>query len=451
MRRTVTVVTIAAGVLACSGAATVFVLRDRAAPAAAATAVPTGTAPVQRTDIVQRQRVNGTLNYGSTTTVSAPAGATPDQVQQARATVNTAHASLTAAITAATDTAAASQLAISQAQGPAAVAAAQQHAQQAQHQADAQVASARVSLQNADAALQMLQSSARLDGSFTWLPAPGARVNQGQTLYAVNGRPVVFFYGGQPAYRQLGPGVNGDDVKQLEQDLIDLGFASPANLTADGNFTGADSAAVQRWQAALGLPQSGTVRLGEVVFASGPVRVAAVRAALGAQAAPGTPVLDLTAVHHTVTVQLDVSRQQLVNRGDQVSVLMPDGHTNVAGSVTDVSRVATTPQNQGQGQGGSAQQPTVAVTITLADESAAGTLDQAPVYVSITTASKKNVLAVPVTALLAQPDGGYAVAVRSGGARRLVTVQPGLFGDGGLVEVSGSGLAEGQTVEVPAR
>lgn len=450
MRRAITV-TIVAGVLACSGAGAVLVLRDRPAPTAAATAVPTGTAPVKRTDIVQRQRVNGTLNYGGTTTVSAPGGATADQVQQARATVNTARASLSAALTAATDTAAANQLAVSQAQGGAAVAAAQQHAQQAQHQADALVAGARVSLQNAEAALQMLQSSARLDGSFTWLPALGTTVNQGQALYAVNGRPVVLLYGVQPAYRQLSPGVSGDDVKQLEQDLTDLGFASSANLTADGNFTGADSAAVQRWQASLGLAQSGTVRLGEVVFASGPVRVAAIRAALGAQAAPATPVLDLTAVHHTVTVPLDVSRQQLVNRGDQVSVLMPDGHASVAGSVTDVSRVATTPQSQGQGQGGPNQQATVAVTVTLADESAAGTLDQAPVYVSITTASRKNVLAVPVTALLAQPDGGYAVAVRSGGRRRLVSVQPGLFGDGGLVEVTGSGLAEGQTVEVPAR
>ena len=450
MRRTIAV-TAAAGVVACSCAIAIFVLRDRAAPAAAATAVPTGTASVQRTDVVQRQRVNGTLNYGATTTFSAPGGATPDQVQQARATVNTAQASLSAAVTAASDTAAANQLAISQAQGQAAVTAAQQHAQQAQHQADAQVASARVSLQNAEAALQMLQTSARLDGSFTWLPALGAHVSQGQALYAVNGTPVMLFNGTQPAYRQLGPGVSGADVKQLEQDLIDLGVVSAANLTADGNFTSADSAAVRRWQASLGLPQTGTVRLGEMVFASGPIRVAAVRASLGAQAAPGTPVLDLTAIHHTVTVPLDVSRQQLVNRGDQVSVLMPDGHTTVAGSVADVSRVATTPQNQGQSQGGSGQQATVAVTITLADESAAGTLDQAPVYVSITTASRKNVLAVPVTALLVQPDGGYAVAVRSGGARRLVTVQPGLFGDGGLVEVSGSGLAEGQTVEVPAR
>jgi len=442
---------VAASIVACFGGAAVFLVRDQRAPAAAATAVPIGTARVVRTDVVQRQRFNGTLNYGGTTTISAPGGATPDQVQQARAAVNTAQAALNAALTAAGDTAAANQVAISQAEGAAAIAAAQQHAQQMQHQADAQVASARVALQNATTALQMAQSSARLDGSFTWLPGAGAVVNQGQPLYAVNGHPVILLYGAQPAYRQLSAGVSGDDVKQLEQDLIDLGYGGPANLTADGNFTGADSAAVQRWQAALGQPQTGAVRLGEVVFAPGPVRVAAVRTALGAQAAPGTPVLDLTAIHHTITVALDVSRQQLVQRGDQVSVLMPDGHTNAAGTVTDVSRVATVPPSQGQGQGGPGQMPTVSVTVALTDESAAGALDQAPVYVSITTASRKGVLAVPVTALLAQPDGSYAVAVRSAGSRRLVAVQPGLFGDSGLVEVTGSRLAEGQVVEVPAQ
>ena len=442
---------VAVGIAASFGAAAIFLVRDRPALPAAATAVPIGTARVVRTDIVQRQRFNGTLNYGGTTTISAPGGATPDQVQQARAAVNTAQAALSAALTASSDTAAANQVVISQAQGAAAVAAAQQHAQQMQHQADAQVASARVNLQNATTALQMAQSSARLDGSFTWLPGAGAVVNQGQPIYALNGRPVILLYGAEPAYRQLCPGVSGDDVKQLEQDLIDLGYGGPANLTADGNFTGADLAAVQRWQAALGQPQTGAVRLGEVVFAPGSVRVAAVRVSLGVQAAPGTPVLDLTATRHTITVPLDVSRQQLVNRGDQVSVLMPDGHTNAAGTVTGVSRVATVPPSQGQGQGGPGQTATVSVTVTLTDESGAGALDQAPVYVSITTASKKNVLAVPVTALLAQPDGSYAVAVRSAASRRLVAVQPGLFGDGGLVEVTGAGLAEGQLVEVPAQ
>jgi hypothetical protein len=154
-----------------------------------------------------------------------------------------------------------------------------------------------------------------------------------------------------------------------------------------------------------------------------------------------------------VTAQVDAGRQQLVHPGDQVSVLMPDGRTNAPGTITDVSRVAAAPQAQGnQGQGGQAPAAaTVAVTVTLADEAAAGALDQAPVYVSIVSASQRNALAVPVTALLAQPDGGYAVAVHAGGGRRLVTVQPGLFGDGGLVAVGGAGLAEGDVVEVPAQ
>jgi hypothetical protein len=271
-------------------------------------------------------------------------------------------------------------------------------------------------------------------------------------LYGVAGRPVVLLYGAEPAYRALGPGTSGDDVRQLERDLLALGFASASDLAVDGSFTAADAAAVSRWQAAIGVPQTGTVRLGEVVFAAGAVRVSAVRAALGADSAPATPILDLTSTGHAVTVQLDASQQQLVQTGDQVSVLLPDGRTTVAGTVADVSRVATQPSaapNQSQGSGSAP--PTIAVTVTLTNESAAGTLDQAPVSVSITAASKKGVLAVPVTALLAQPNGNYAVAVRSGGERRLVTVQPGLFGDGGLVEVTGAGLAAGELVEVPAQ
>jgi peptidoglycan hydrolase-like protein with peptidoglycan-binding domain len=454
-------------VVAAGIAAAALALHGRQAPVAATTAVPIGTARVTRADIVERQRINGTLGYGTPWTVSAPAGTTADALRQAQAELATAQAAQAGAGQADSDTAAANQLAIAQAQAAVTaagsnatalataqqqLAAAQQHAAQAQHQADAQLTTARVAAQNAQAAVQMAQSSARLDGSVTWLPAPGATVQQGQTLYAVAGRPVVLLYGAEPAFRDLVAGVSGDDVRQLERDLIDLGFATSSTLTVDGGFTGADAAAVSRWQAALGLPQTGGVRLGEVVFAAGPVRVAAVRAALGADAAPGAPVLDLTSTRHSVVAQLDAGRQQLVHPGDQVSVLMPDGRTSVNGSVTDVSRVATQPaQGPNQGQGNQQPPPSIAVTVTLADESAAGTLDQAPVYVSITVASKKGVLAVPVTALLAQPNGDYAVAVRAGGERRLVTVQPGLFGDGGLVEVTGAGLAEGQLVEVPAQ
>ena len=84
-----------------------------------------------------------------------------------------------------------------------------------------------------------------------------------------------------------------------------------------------------------------------------------------------------------------------------------------------------------------------------------GVLDQAQVQVAITSAEDRGVLAVPITALLAQPGGRFAVVVVSSSAgrasRRTVPVQTGLFDEiGGVVEVSGPGLAAGQRVAVPA-
>jgi multidrug efflux pump subunit AcrA (membrane-fusion protein) len=92
---------------------------------------------------------------------------------------------------------------------------------------------------------------------------------------------------------------------------------------------------------------------------------------------------------------------------------------------------------------------TVAVTVALDHPKETGALDQAPVDVDITTDTARNVLAVPVNALLALAEGGYAVEVQDpGGARRLVAVRLGLFADS-LVEVGGAGLRPGMKVVVP--
>ena len=71
--------------------------------------------------------------------------------------------------------------------------------------------------------------------------------------------------------------------------------------------------------------------------------------------------------------------------------------------------------------------------------------------VSITDRTVPNVLAVPVTALLALAGGGYAVeVVADDGTHHLEAVTPGLFDDAaGRVQVSGSELAAGQRVVVP--
>ena len=89
------------------------------------------------------------------------------------------------------------------------------------------------------------------------------------------------------------------------------------------------------------------------------------------------------------------------------------------------------------------------VTVRLAQPRLAGHLDQAPVTVNIVSARVRNVLAVPVNALVALAGGGYAVQVVQGRATHLTAVRTGLFGST-LVQVSGAGLEPGVRVEVPA-
>jgi len=200
---------------------------------------------------------------------------------------------------------------------------------------------------------------------------------------------------------------------------------------------------VQRLEERLGVSfPPGSLSLGQVVFEPTTLRVATVTGSLGG-AASG-PVLTATSDRHVVTIQLDASQQSEVKAGDTVSITLPDG-TATPGVATAVGTVATT-----SGSGGSPA-TTVPVQVKLTDPKAAGTLDQAPVTVNITTASVKNVLAVPVGALLARSPGGYVVEVAGPpNTRRWVPVRPGIFDDtSGLVQVTGA-LAPGQRVVVPA-
>jgi multidrug efflux pump subunit AcrA (membrane-fusion protein) len=157
-------------------------------------------------------------------------------------------------------------------------------------------------------------------------------------------------------------------------------------------------------------------------------------------------VLAATSDRQVVTIPLDASQQNEVKAGDQVTVTLPDG-TTTPGLIYSVGTVATTTSGQ-QGQGPTT---TIPVQVTLTDRGVAGTLDQAPVTVNITTASVKNVLVVPVDALLAESPGRYVVEVAGpGNTRRWVPVTPGIFDDDdGLVQVTGA-LTPGQRIVVPA-
>jgi hypothetical protein len=85
--------------------------------------------------------------------------------------------------------------------------------------------------------------------------------------------------------------------------------------------------------------------------------------------------------------------------------------------------------------------------VTLDPTAGAAGLDAAPVDVQLTRDAATGVLAVPVRALLALAEGGYALEVVDGATTRLVGVETGAFADG-YVEVTGD-IADGDDVVVP--
>jgi hypothetical protein len=279
-------------------------------------------------------------------------------------------------------------------------------------------------------------------GTLTWLPSQGQVIGQGQVLYRVdNGVPVVLLYGAVPAWRTLDEGLTGADVTQLNHDLVALGYASRSDISALGwdYFSWETAYGVQQLESALGVSSPpGSLPLGSVVFEPAAIRVSDVLGSLGG---PGAgPVLAATSDQHVVTIPLSTSQESEVAAGDPVTVTLPD-NASTPGRISSVGTVASGP----------ASNATIQVTVTLTHPSVAGTLDQAPVTVYITTASVSNALAVPVAALVAQSSGGYAVEViGAGNTRRLVPVTVGIFDDdSGLVQVTGA-LTPGEQVVVPA-
>lgn len=288
--------------------------------------------------------------------------------------------------------------------------------------------------------------AARGGGTLTELPQAGQVIRQGQVLYRTdNGSPVVLLYGTVPAWRALAEGVTGQDVSQLNHDLVALGYASRSDVAAAGwdYYSAGTASSVQRLEARLGVSSPpGTLPLGELVFEPAAIRVARVTGSLGGPASG--QVLQATSDAHVVTIPLDVSQEDEVRAGDPVSVTLPDG-TSTPAVVTSVGRVATTTS----GQNGPVT--TIQVQVKLSHPNAAGSLDQAPVTVYITTSTARDVLVVPVTALLARP-GGYVVEVAGpGNFRRYVpvTVGPVFDDNSGLVQVGGA-LTPGQRVVVAA-
>ncbi|MEV0604211.1 peptidoglycan-binding protein [Streptomyces sp. NPDC050315] len=337
-------------------------------------------------------------------------------------------------------------------------------------------------------------------GTVTWLPETDRTIRRGGTVLRVDDRPVVLLYGSLPMYRDLGmvepeaataggdeasgsgagakdaDGVTdidggtpptqqpappsrptplrGMDVKQFETNLQALGYSG---FTVDDTYTTLTADAVKRWQKDLGLPQTGRVDAGDIVYASGPVRIAGTSVRVGAEAA-GSPV-SYTRTSRMVTVAAPAADTDWARRGSEVTVELADGRS-VQGKVASVGKDASAAAGEGNAEGedgggdAGVKEATVSVVITFDDQDALGRMESGPVTVRYVVEQRKGVLNVPVAALVALAEGGHGLELADGsgkdtdGASRFVPVKTGLFANG-RVEVSGPEVHEGMKVRIP--
>ena len=168
----------------------------------------------------------------------------------------------------------------------------------------------------------------------------------------------------------------------------------------------------------------------------------------GSAVSLNSQLYNISSIGIEVVFQVDASDQETVSVGDSVEIELPTDE-RVPTQITFIDQVVT------QTQAGEF----IEVTLEVLNPEEIEAYDQAPVKVFVTTEISENVLYVPVNALLALAEGGYALEVYSGGTEvgtfegesgvdtSYVAVEIGVFTDG-FVEVKGN-ITEGQLVVVP--
>ncbi len=163
----------------------------------------------------------------------------------------------------------------------------------------------------------------RLSGTVTLgsVGTPNAvlEIAAGDVLYAVDGLVVMALPGETPAYRAMGVGSSGADVRQLQEFLSSGGYLSG---DVDGKWGSLTSAAYKQWRADRFLPERKEVALGEIVFIpSLPLSVTPTDAiAAGGLIADGDVTFDVLAAAPTLRLSFGVDGSVQVPAGTPVDV-----------------------------------------------------------------------------------------------------------------------------------
>ena len=259
-------------------------------------------------------------------------------------------------------------------------------------------------------------------------------------------------YGSVPAYRNMQSGDTGTDITQLQRSLAELGY-NPGST--DGTFGSATLTAVEDWQKADGLSVTGVVDLGQVVFIGGTSRVIAQLATVGDATTSGTQIMTIGPESPIVTTSESSTQLGLLTQGQTVEVQLPD-NSIVPGKVTSVGgstgSSSSSGSSGGSGGGSGASSSSTAATVALNNPALGNSIAGSSVNVIVTTDSVRNVLAVPLGALLATSSGQFIVQVpTASGTLSDVKVNPTVYDDTrGIVAVPSANLTPGERVVVAA-
>lgn len=280
-------------------------------------------------------------------------------------------------------------------------------------------------------------------GVVTQAATLGTTLQRGNVIARVDDQPTVYLFGFQPVWRSFQPGMSdGADIRQLEENLVALGF-DPDNMTVDDTYSAATAAAITAWETSLKLQSpDGVVPAGQVIFGAGPTQVSDSTAA-GTRVTPGSTLATVRPVggqglQLTFTVTEEADRYQA---GKPVTIVSTDAAKHPA-TITGIARAASTSGGGGFGGGGGGA---ASFTVTATPNDGSG-LVPGPVEVEVPTQLADNALAVPSRALVAVLEGGQAVQLADG--NRLVRVEVGVFADG-WVQVTGDQIQQGEKVVVP--
>jgi len=272
----------------------------------------------------------------------------------------------------------------------------------------------------------------------------------------------ILMYGDISVRREFREGMSpGKDIKQLEENLFALGYADFGISQIDQAFDISTANAIKKMQADLGLIETGSISIGDVVFLPGTSVIQSSQAFpfLGTSVNSNVPLLSLKTTEkietkigergevsttveslQRVKTSIEVADKELIIIGSSVKVELPD-ESIVSGTVREIGSIAVWPQGNQTGN------PLLEVSASINGNIVFHQWTGAVVTVLITQTLVEGVLAVPIPSLVALLGGGYGLEILEGDSTKLVAVETGVYDDG-WVEVKGEGLTEGSKVVV---